>query len=148
MNNNEELSVTQSATNVENVTEAQSVEETTPIQPRGVEAQSVEQSQQTSSSDTSTETTTLAETTPSTTTMSVPFIGLSAIQFIVSFLLIIIVLQQSKTATGMTSTVFGGDSSSYWNKNKGRSKESKQARLTVILAVIFFIVTIALTIIK
>ncbi|WP_317366722.1 preprotein translocase subunit SecG [uncultured Tyzzerella sp.] len=95
--------------------------------------------------DESTETTTLTETASKPDSMSIPFIGLSVIQCIVAFLLIVVVLQQSKSASGITSSsIVGGDSQSYWNQNKGRSKESKLARLTIILGVIFFIVTIAL----
>ncbi len=93
-----------------------------------------------------TETTTSTTAPAEPTGMSIPFIGLSVIQCVVAFLLIVIVLQQSKSASSMTSSSMAGsgDNQSYWSQNKGRSKESKLARITVILGVIFFIVTIAL----
>ncbi|WP_250278621.1 preprotein translocase subunit SecG [[Clostridium] colinum] len=94
----------------------------------------------------STETTTMTQADTSVSNMSVPFIGLSVIQCVVAFLLIAVVLQQSKSASSITSSaiVGNGDNQSYWNQNKGRSKESKLAKMTVILGVIFFIVTISL----
>ncbi|MDE6181811.1 MAG: preprotein translocase subunit SecG [Eubacteriales bacterium] len=79
--------------------------------------------------------------------MSMPFMGLSILQCIVAFLLIVVVLQQSKTASPITSSG-SADTNSYWSKNKGRSKEGKLARLTIILGVIFFIVTLVLGFIK
>lgn len=85
------------------------------------------------------------------TGMSIPFIGLSVLQCVIAFLLIIVVLQQSKTASSMASSAFSGaaaDTESYWNKNKGRSKEGKLSRITIILGVIFFIITLILGFIK
>ncbi len=110
------------------------------------EGESVDTSNDSVAIDDSTETTSLIETTSQPTTMSIPFIGLSAIQCVVAFLLIVVVLQQSKSASSITSSaiVGSGDNQSYWSQNKGRSKESKLARMTVILGVIFFIITIAL----
>ena len=100
-------------------------------------------------SETNTETTTLTQTSTDTTTMSIPFIGLSVVQCVVAFLLIVVVLQQSKNATGMTSnTMTGGGENTYWSQNKGRSRESKLSKMTVILAVIFFVITVALGFIK
>lgn len=98
------------------------------------------------------ETTTTATTQATTKTgMSIPFIGLSIIQCIIAFLIIVVVLQQSKTATPMASNALSGaaaETDSYWNKNKGRSKEGKLAKMTVILAVIFFSITFILGFIK
>lgn len=100
-------------------------------------------------SDENTEVTTSIEVEPQVSTMSIPFIGLSALQCVIAFFLIVVVLQQSKTASSITSSaIIGGSDQSYWNKNKGRSKESKLAKMTVILGVIFFIVTITLGFVK
>ncbi len=112
--------------------------------------ESVDTSQDVVSSDETTETTSLIEADPQPANMSIPFIGLSAIQCVVAFFLIVVVLQQSKSASSITSgaIVGSGDNQSYWSKNKGRSKESKLARTTVILGLIFFIITIALGFIR
>lgn len=83
--------------------------------------------------------------------MSIPFIGLSILQCVIAFMLIVVVLQQSKTASAMASSALSGvsaETDSYWNKNKGRSKEGKLARMTVILGVIFFILTLILGFLK
>ena len=157
-NNTEETTVTANSTenNAEEVTKTDTVKEDTSlnieqedeqIQPRVINGQ--EESSMEGESLSSGETASLTETAPTTSNMSMPFIGLSAIQCIVAFLLIAVVLQQSKSASGITSSaIVGGDSQSYWNQNKGRSQESKLARMTVILGVIFFIVTISLGFVK
>lgn len=100
--------------------------------------------------DQSTETTSLIETSPQPSNMSIPFIGLSIIQCVIALFLIVVVLQQSKSASSITSSaiVGGSDNNSYWNQNKGRSKESKLAKMTVILGIIFFVVTISLGFVK
>lgn len=172
MNENTDTSVEQTTAQTEN-TDTAIQQETLAIEPRGVveetEGKQVgiegeilpdetsSNESETVSGDTSsetasgegTETTTLAST-PEPTSMSIPFIGLSVIQCIVAFLLIVVVLQQSKSASSMTSNsmVGSGDNKSYWSQNKGRSKESKLARITIILGVIFFIITIALGFVK
>ena len=105
-------------------------------------------SDESTNTDTSTETTSTALSEPQTTNMSIPFIGLSALQCVVAFLLIVVVLQQSKSASSITSTVVNSDNQSYWNQNKGRSKESKLSRMTIVLGIIFFTITIVLSFIR
>ena len=92
---------------------------------------------------------TTAETVAETTFFNsgTTFLALSSFQLIISILLIGVVLQQQAKLSNSFSS--SGESSmietdSYWKKNKGRSKEGKLARLTVILAVIFFITTFIL----
>ena len=58
--------------------------------------------------------------------------------------LIVICLMQSKDDEGASGTIVGGASSSFYEKNKGRTKEGKLKRLTIILGVLFVILTIAL----
>lgn len=78
--------------------------------------------------------------------MGVPFFGLSIVQVVVALSLIVVVLQQSKTASSMMSS--GNADNSYWSQNKGRSVESKLERLTIILASLFFVVTMILSVLK
>ena len=92
---------------------------------------------------------TTAETVAETTFFNsgTTFLALSSFQLIISILLIGVVLQQQAKLSNSFSS--SGESNmietdSYWKKNKGRSKEGKLARLTVILAVIFFITTFIL----
>lgn len=72
---------------------------------------------------------------------------LIVIYFIVSIALIILTLIQSKDDEGLSSTITGSSTNNFYEKNKGRTKEGKQKRWTIILAIIFAILTIALGII-
>ena len=72
---------------------------------------------------------------------------LIVIYFIIALALIILTLIQSKEDAGMSSTITGSSTNNFFEKNKGRTKEGKQKRWTIILAVVFAILTIALGII-
>ncbi len=69
---------------------------------------------------------------------------LIVIYFIVAIALIVLTLIQSKEDEGLSSTITGSSTNNFYEKNKGRTKEGKQKRWTIILAVIFAILTIAL----
>lgn len=72
---------------------------------------------------------------------------LIAIYLIVALVLTILTLIQTKEDSGMSSTITGSSTNNFFEKNKGRTKEGKQKRWTIILAIIFAILTIALGII-
>ena len=72
---------------------------------------------------------------------------LIVIYFIVAIVLIILALIQSKEEAGLSSTITGSSTNNFFEKNKGRTKEGKQKRWTIILAVVFAILTIALGIV-
>jgi preprotein translocase subunit SecG len=57
------------------------------------------------------------------------------------FIVILVMLQQSRQA-GLSGAIAGG-SDSFYEKNKGRSKEAKLAFLTKIFAVVFFVTALA-----
>ena len=69
------------------------------------------------------------------------------IYIIVSLMLIILTLIQSKEDAGLSSTITGSSTNNFYEKNKGRTKEGKQKRWTIILSVVFVILTIALGIV-
>ena len=69
---------------------------------------------------------------------------LIVIYLIVALALIILTLIQSKDDAGLSSTITGSSTSNFFEKNKGRTKEGKQKRWTVILSVIFAVLTITL----
>ena len=69
---------------------------------------------------------------------------LIVIYFMVAVVLIILTLIQSKDDAGLSSTITGSSTSNFFEKNKGSTKEGKQKRWTIILAVVFAILTIAL----
>ena len=59
-----------------------------------------------------------------------------------ALLTVVVLLQQGKSA-GL-GALAGGSSETYWGKNKGRSKEGKLAKATVVMAVIFFVLGLVL----
>ncbi|MBR3538761.1 MAG: preprotein translocase subunit SecG [Eubacterium sp.] len=59
-------------------------------------------------------------------------------------LLMIVILMQEGKENGLTGTLTGS-ADTYWSKNKGRSKDAMIKKLTVVLAVIFFGLSIALS---
>ena len=72
---------------------------------------------------------------------------LTVIYFINCLVLIVICLMQSKDDEGASGTIVGGSSSSFYEKNKGRTREGKLKNLTIILGIVFVLLTIALGII-
>ena len=69
---------------------------------------------------------------------------LIVIYFIIAIVLIILTLIQSKEDAGLSSTITGSSTNNFFEKNKGRTKEGKQKRWTIILSIVFAILTIAL----
>ena len=57
--------------------------------------------------------------------------------------LIILIMSQESKSAGLTGSI-SGIADTYWGKNKGRSMEGKLVKWTTILAVLFFVITIAL----
>lgn len=58
----------------------------------------------------------------------------------------IITFMQSKEDEGASATITGG-SSSFYEKNKGRTKEGKLKRLTIFLAIAWVVCTVVLSVI-
>ena len=72
---------------------------------------------------------------------------LIAIYIIVALILIVLTLIQTKEDEGLSSTITGSSTSNFFEKNKGRTKEGKQKRWTIILAIVFAILTVVLGIV-
>ena len=72
---------------------------------------------------------------------------LTVIYFVIALVVIILALIQTKDDSGLSQTITGSSTNNFYEKNKGRTKEGKQKRWTVILAVVFAILTIALGIV-
>lgn len=66
---------------------------------------------------------------------------------IICFTLIILALIQSKEDEGASGAIMGGASTSFYEKNKGRTKEGKLKKWTIILGIIFIILTVVLGIV-
>ena len=72
---------------------------------------------------------------------------LTVIYFLISIVLILLISLQAKEDAGMSATITGSSSNNFFEQNKGRTKEGKQKKWTIILAVAFVVVGIALSII-
>ena len=69
---------------------------------------------------------------------------LTVIYFIVALAVIILAKIQSKDDAGLSSTITGSSTNNFYEKNKGRTKEGKQKRWTIILSIVFAVLTIVL----
>ncbi len=80
--------------------------------------------------------------------MSTMEIIMGAFLLLVCILLIVFcLLQDQKTQQNMTSAITGGSNDSFYGKNAGRTKEAALNKVTKILAALFFIVTIAVSLV-
>lgn len=68
------------------------------------------------------------------------------IYVIVCLALIVVAMMQSKDDSGLSGAMTGSSSSNFYEKNKGRTREGKLKRWTIILGVAFAVLTIALSI--
>ena len=79
--------------------------------------------------------------------MQIVKIILIVVDLIICLALTILAVIQSKEDAGLSSTLTGSSTSNFFEKNKGRTKEGKQKKWTIILGIAFLIVSIALSII-
>lgn len=64
---------------------------------------------------------------------------------IASIAVVVAIMLQESKSYGLSSGISGG-SDTYWSRNKGRSKEGKLVRITVIAAIVFFVAAILLNV--
>ena len=72
---------------------------------------------------------------------------LIVIYFLNALVVIILTLLQSKEDAGLSSTITGSSTNTFFEKNTARTKEGKQKRWTIILSIVFAILTIVLGIV-
>ncbi len=72
-------------------------------------------------------------------------LALTIVFLLVSVIMAVLVLSQEGKNNGLSSSI-GGGSETYWSKNKGRSKESQMVLITTILAILFFVLALVLSI--
>ena len=65
---------------------------------------------------------------------------------IVCLALIILATIQTKDSSGASGTITGSSSNNFYEQNKGRTKEGRLKRLTIITGVLFVVLAIALSI--
>lgn len=69
---------------------------------------------------------------------------LTVVYFLVALAVVILALIQTKEDQGVSATITGSTTNNFYEKNKSRTKEGKQKKWTIILAIVFAILTIAL----
>ena len=69
-----------------------------------------------------------------------------AMYIIICITLIIVATMQTKDSSGASATITGSSTSNFYEKNKGRTKEGKLKRLTIILGIAFIVSSVALSI--
>ena len=72
---------------------------------------------------------------------------LIVIDIILAFAVVILVMLQRKDDQGLSGTITGAAANNFLDKNKGRTREGKLKRMTIILGIAFVIVTVALNIV-
>ena len=65
---------------------------------------------------------------------------------IVCVALVTLVLKQTKEDGGASGTIVGASANNFYEKNKGRTTEGKMKRATIILMIVFAVLTLALSI--
>ena len=69
---------------------------------------------------------------------------LTVLFFVIGAIIVILAFMQTKEDEGLSSTITGSSTNNFYEKNKARTKEGKQKRLTKILSIVFAIITIVL----
>ncbi len=69
------------------------------------------------------------------------------VHIVVSVLLIAVVLFQSGKDAGLSGTIAGGNSDSFFGKNRGRTLNGILEKWTVILAVLFIALSVVLAVV-
>ena len=72
---------------------------------------------------------------------------LTIVYFIICLVLVILTLIQTKGDEGLSSTISGAGADNFYEQNKGKTKEGRMQKWTIILGVIFVILTIGMGII-
>ena len=72
---------------------------------------------------------------------------LIVIDVIIAISLIILTLMQHKDDPGLSGTITGAAANNFLDKNKGRTKEGRLKKWTIIFGIVFAIITLALNIV-
>ena len=67
---------------------------------------------------------------------------LTVVFIILSIVITVVILMQEGKSAGLGA--ISGAADTYWGKNKGRSKEGRLVKATIVCVVLFFIISIVL----
>ena len=73
---------------------------------------------------------------------------ISAIVLIIACVFIVIVVLMKDTKTQMSQTISGSSSDSFYQKNVGRTKEAMLNKATIVAAIVFFVLALAVNVIN
>ena len=73
---------------------------------------------------------------------------ISAIVLIIACVFIVVVILVKETKTQMSQTISGSSSDSFYQRNAGRTKEAMLNKATIVAAVIFFVLAVAVNVIN
>ena len=79
--------------------------------------------------------------------MQILKIILIVVDIILALGVIILTMLQHKEDQGMSGTITGASANNFLDKNKGRTREGKLKRMTIIFGIAFAIITIVLNIV-
>ncbi len=71
---------------------------------------------------------------------------IGAVLFVSSLIIIVTVMLQKSQQQGLSGAIAGG-SDSFFDKNKGRTLDAKLAKITKIIAAVFFVVALVATVV-
>jgi len=79
--------------------------------------------------------------------MQILKIILIVVDIILALGVVVLVMMQHKEDQGVSGTITGAAANNFLDKNKGRTREGKLKRMTIIFAIVFAVVTVALNIV-
>ena len=79
--------------------------------------------------------------------MQVLKVILIIVDIILALGVIILVMLQHKDDQGASGTITGAAANNFLDKNKGRTREGRLKRMTIIFGIVFAIVTVALNVV-
>ena len=68
---------------------------------------------------------------------------LTVVYILICIALVVVVLMQEGKSAGLSGAI-NGIADTYWGKNKGRSVEGLLGKLTIVLAVLFIVISLVL----
>lgn len=69
---------------------------------------------------------------------------LITIYFIICVILVVLTVKQAKGDEGLSSTITGAGAGNFYEQNKGKTREGRLKKWTIILGIVFVILTIAI----
>ena len=76
--------------------------------------------------------------------MSALNIILGIVLMLSAIFLIVAVLLQGKASKGLSGAIGGGNTDTYYGRNKSNSKQKKLSRLTMIVAIVFAVLVLVM----